>query len=887
MSDGIRILYLNAQDGSDQWIRSFLLDDLDGIEIERVATLEQALAAHARDDFQVVVGDADALPGDPLGLVDAMRTNAPQIPIILLSSAGSEALAVEAIKRGVADYLIKSESQLRKLGLTIREVIEKKRLRDEREDAESALRASEKKFRLMAETIQEVFWAYSPGSDSFLYISPAYETIWGRPVADLYADAQLWLSSVHPDERGMVMHHRDLQRSGRATRETFRIRFPDGTWRWIYNRAFPVRDETGGIPFITGVAADITERRLAEDALKANLDFLETFLDALPCPVFFKDREGIYRHCNAAFAERIIGLSKSGIIGKSLDGLLPQESVTLSEMVGAHDDKVLAPNGIRDYEVRIPGPDGEPRNYLVVEAPFYGEDRAPAGLVGTMQDITGRKQAELRLLRSERRFRTMIQNSVDGVVIVDDAGVVRFVNPAAEAIFGKHADTLVGVSFGYPHLIEGPLEQSIARQDGDPVIVDMRGTRIEWGDEPANLLLLRDITEATRARNERKRLENHLRRAQKMEAIGTLAGGISHDFNNILSAIIGYTDLALDAAPKGSEISAHLGQVMKASLRARDLVHQILTFSRETEEEKKPVRLGAIAKETLKLLRSSLPSTIDIQTRITQGDIGVLAVPTQMHQVIMNLCTNAAHAMRAHGGVLGVEISAVTITDADKARFPELSPGPHVCLSVEDTGHGMTPEIMESIFDPYFTTKGKGEGTGLGLSVVHGIVDHHAGAIRVASEPGKGSRFDIYLPALADRPQPTVLTHDELPGGRETILVVDDEPALVDVLKLHLERLGYRVEGCTDSSIALSVFSAAPERFDLVITDLTMPGMTGVDLAQRITVLRPGIPILLCTGYHHSLSEGKWGSAGFCGIITKPILKEVLAAAVRKALDKG
>jgi PAS domain S-box-containing protein len=386
--------------------------------------------------------------------------------------------------------------------------------------------------------------------------------------------------------------------------------------------------------------------------------------------------------------------------------------------------------------------------------------------------------------------------------------------------------------------------------------------------------------------DERKKTEGHLRQAQKLEAIGTLAGGIAHDFNNILAGIIGFAEMVQeDVAPDSAE-KKRLDLVLKGAHRGRDLVKQILSFSRHTEQDQKPVALNQIIEEGLKLLRPTLPSTIKITTTGLDNDDVIYADPVQIHQVLMNLCTNAAHAMREKGGVLEIEITRINCKEGDPPPCHDMKPGAYVALSVRDTGHGMKPDVLERIFDPFFTTKKQGEGTGLGLSVLHGIVRNHKGYIGVESEPGKGSVFYIYLPKLEE--QTKIETKQDLTtaSGKERILVVDDEAILVELNTQRLSRLGYEVYAKTSSVDALELFRKEPDRFDLVITDYTMPNITGMDLAREFMKIRSDILIILCTGHSESISPDTAKRAGIKEFLMKPIAKHDLAQAVRRVLDR-
>jgi signal transduction histidine kinase/CheY-like chemotaxis protein len=417
---------------------------------------------------------------------------------------------------------------------------------------------------------------------------------------------------------------------------------------------------------------------------------------------------------------------------------------------------------------------------------------------------------------------------------------------------------------------------------------------------------LRDITERKRAEEnlkdaynqsiiyaeqlkkqieEKEKLQIQLQQAQKMEAMGTLAGGIAHDFNNILTAILGFAELSLHKIPKEGNLYKYLREIRRSGNRAKDLVQHILTFSRQADYEKKPLMISPIIKEAIKLLRASLPTTIEIRTQLEPGKVIVEADPTQIHQILMNLCTNAGHAMRDKGGVLEVSLKEINIDENLAVQHPDLYEGPYVILTVSDTGTGMTPEVMERVFDPYFTTKEKGEGTGLGLAVVHGIVKVLGGAITIESQIGKGSLFNIYIPRidrkLAEEPE----INEAIPTGNECILFIDDEKVLADMGKQMLEGLGYTVVTRTSSNEALELFRKKPYKFDLVITDTTMPNMTGDELSKELLGIRSDIPIIICTGYSERITEEKIKKIGIRAIVMKPFELRNIAKTIRSVMD--
>ncbi|MBN2081931.1 response regulator [bacterium] len=384
--------------------------------------------------------------------------------------------------------------------------------------------------------------------------------------------------------------------------------------------------------------------------------------------------------------------------------------------------------------------------------------------------------------------------------------------------------------------------------------------------------------------SEQRRLEQQIRQTQKLEALGTLAGGIAHDFNNILFAILGNTELSLDEVKADSELASYLREIEQAALRAADLVSHILSFSRRTELKLEPLDMSAVVADALKLIRATLPANIAIRRVGDMTNTRVLGDVTQLHQVIMNLATNAGHAMRDTGGVLEVEVSECLVDQEVVELYPQLKPGPHVLLRITDSGHGMSPEVLQNIFDPFFTTKGQGEGTGMGLSVVHGIVTGMDGAIAVTSKPRAGTTVRIYLPCSTAEP----VEHREIdqpqPAGGEHVLLVDDEEAIVKVMSRILVSLGYRVSAFTSAREALKAFRDRPGDFDIVVTDQTMPWITGRELAIKIIDARPDLPVILCSGFSDVIDAEGAEQLGISEYLNKPVTKTALAKAVRRAL---
>jgi PAS domain S-box-containing protein len=574
-----------------------------------------------------------AEPDDFIARIREVQANAANNPPAAVTQA-SDAGLLKSYSETLIRKLEEKTLQLEESNKALQEdIAERNRVLDR-------LRASEERFREVAETIQEVFWVTDPGKNQILYISPAYERIWGRTCASLYESPRMWMDAIHPDDRDRIRQAAETeQRQQGAYDETYRILRPDGSVRWIRDRAFPVFGAAGEVLRVVGAAEDVTNRR---------------------------------------------------------------------------------------------------------------------------------------------------------------------------------------------------------------------------------------------------QLEEQFRQAQKLEAIGHLAGGVAHDFNNILTAILGNTELALADTPQGHPARQSLEEIRKAGVRATMLVQQILSFSSQHPQERRVIALGPTIDETVGFLRAAVPAVVELVTAIDPDAPPVLADPTQVHQVIANLCTNAWHALEGQPGRIELKLRSVTLDAAAAARLAGLRPGPVACLSVSDTGRGMDAATIEHIFDPFFTTKEPGKGTGLGLSVVHGIVQGHDGAITVDSQPGRGTTVEVYFPAAAPvstAGQPASVEHH---GDGQRILYIDDEEPLVFLAKRMLERLGYQATGFTSGADAMEVFVENPDQFDLAIVDLNMPGISGLQLAPDLLKVRPDLPIVLCSGHVTDDLKERALQAGIREVLYKPNTMEEFSEAIQR-----
>jgi PAS domain S-box-containing protein len=650
------------------------------------------------------------------------------------------------------------------------------------------------------------------------------------------------------------------------------------------------------------------ELKESRNALAKSEEKFRTLAESSRDYIMRYDQAGRHIYMNPA-ALAVAGLTEADIIGKThLESGFPEDQSRFWEEKIAQVFETAEPFQIEfSWE--------SPAGLIYLDwrlTPEFDRQGRVQSVLGVSRDITGRKRVEEALRQSEKRLKLSEKigkignweyNIADHSIVWSEQTYYLFERdpeagpPTADQERTYYSEEVITRIRGYAKKViesgepfEG-FEFSASLASGrKPIFI---GSMFPIHDAKGRVVKLfgtfQDITERRQAEQEKIKLAAQLYQAQKMEAIGTLAGGIAHDFNNILGAILGRAEMIQEDSPADSMIRKDIDQILKACHRAKDLVKQILAFSRQAEIEQIPLQPAIIIKEAVRMLRSSLPSTITIHQDIDSETGLILADPTQIHQVLMNLCTNAFHAMEETGGTLTISMHRKTLSRNDLVSEPHVQPGAFMQLSIGDTGPGIAPEIRERIFDPYFTTKQVGKGTGMGLAIIHGIVKGYKGFVTFHSRPGEGAVFHVYLPVIDDS---AVVESETVPFagdplGTERILFIDDEEILLEVGRSMLERLGYRVTVRKNSLEALHTFQNHPDQFDLIITDQTMPGMIGSDMAQRMLQLRPDIPIILCTGYSNLISEEKAKSLGIKGFALKPLTKKNIASIIRKVLDQG
>lgn len=755
-----------------------------------------------------------------------------------------------------------------------------------------ALRDNDTRLQTILNSVNESYYE-TDLQGRFVFTNDTLATLLGRSKKSLLGTAFQAYTSEEDARRIDQVYKTVLSSKRNIHYVEFGLHRVDGRILDVETSVSLVRGLDGTPSGFYGILRDRTEQKRIENAIRYNEEKYRKILGEMEEGYYEVDLKGRFTYYNDSIRKMHGYDAEEGMGINYRQWTTPVQAAKIGDLF---QRMYRSGDPVKYHEYEIIRKDGSVRFAEMSGYPLREGDGTVVGFWGISRDRTERKLAQMALQKSEEQYRLLVDNANDGIYISQE-GRIKFHNPKMETITGYTSDDLAKINFEdivYPedkenlyterhrNIVEGHssgvFSFRIVTKNKQTLWVELSAIAITWEGQAATLNFLRDVTD-------HKKIEARLLQAQKMEAIGTLAGGIAHDFNNILAAIIGYTELSVGAAVQGSEQVGYLKQVLGASGRAKELVHQILAFARQTDENLKPVMVSLIVKETLKLIRSSIPVTIDIRTNIA-SNASVMGNPTQIHQIVMNLCANAAQSMEKNGGRLAVDLGEVRISKNHRVGSVSLAPGDYLKLEVADTGTGIAPEIMTSIFNPYFTTKGPGDGTGMGLSVVQGIVEKYGGKITVESEPGQGTLFTVYLPVLKTVEEPPQTSTIQMATANERILFVDDEFVIIDIFSRILKQLGYHVTPLSSSLEALELFRARPEFFDLVITDMNMPGMTGDQLTEEILRIRDDIPVILCTGYSKHMTAELAANIGVAAFVYKPVNKEDLAATVRKVLDE-
>jgi PAS domain S-box-containing protein len=755
-------------------------------------------------------------------------------------------------------------------------ILQKKRKYDNTEtEAKQELNAYAQKWQKTFNAITDGVCIIDKAEDKILQCNTAMTRFLKKPYNEIIGRSccELLHNSSEPVKRCPLVRMYESHRS-----ETRDFQIDD---KWLSIKVDPLMDDKGNLTGAVHIISDITEQRKANRALLDSENKLRlAFANAQDAIVWVDVESGIITNCNKA-AEELFEKSRKEIVGEHHIRLYPEENAE-------HYHNSLIQSGKESnshIEAEILTLNGEKRTITITGSTMEVDDKEI--VQGIIRDVTESKRA-IEQIENLAKFPSEDPNPV---LRISENCEILYANDAASPLLKTwqiQEDNLL------PELWRNRIKEvyesgnsTTYEQDCNDDLTFFITLEPIVGSGYVNAYGL-DITKLKKAENEKMELELQLSQKQKMEAVGTLAGGIAHDFNNILGAMQGYLELSLDDLPEDNPVRENLDQIMSCVGRAAKLVKQILTFSRkdQQEQEKEPVLISSIVKEVLGMLRSSLPATIKISRKIQADTSLVMADSTQIHQVLVNLCTNASHAMKENGGQLEVILENVNLKSETRVGDEHLQPGKYVKLIVSDTGHGIDKELMDRIFEPFFTTKKKNEGTGLGLSVVHGIIKSHDGAITVSSTRGKGTTFEIYLPEI-ESGDVRENQSSEPEKDKELILLVDDEEMIINSTSKILERLGFDVVIKSSSMDALEMFQEEPEKFDLVITDQVMPNMTGTQLAEKLLSIRPDIPVILCSVFPEEVCDEELKRIGIKEFVAKPISMQKINKVIRTVLDKS
>ena len=897
MQDRIRILHLEDNIRDAELIESALEEQGVNATWTRVETAEALGNALQGNLFDLIISDFAFPTFNGLDALEAARKLRPGIPFIFVSGTIGEERAVEAMRKGATDYVLKDK--IFRLGAVVQRAMAETSLRVQRRLAEEELhRISEQLTRVLAASPAVIYSGAADAGFDAAIISTNVQAQLGFEPHEIVEQRGFWLGHIHAEDTERVLEEHSRLFDGREHVFVYRFRHRDGTWRWIEDHRRRADGEGGGSPETIGFLVDITERKLAEDERKESEELFRVLLESSPDTVLLMGSDFRYLYANPE-AARILNASVGEIVGKRVSEVLPADAVDRTEAALRRVFETGEPyfsDPTAEFSIRG----------IVLESrmvPIKNKRGEVTSVLTIRRDITERKRAERILRESEEKFRNVAEGSPNGIFIARNDTVLYANDRCLDLLGFRNAELLesfpwhaviapesldkirlhIAQTFG--GVLVPPAEYEGLRKDGSRAPFVFNATLISYEGAPALLGVVTDISELKRVEEENTRIQDRLRQAEKMEAIGSLAGGVAHDFNNILMVILSYSDFLLDKIPAGGPLRREVEQIKKAGNRAAELTSHLLAFSRKQAVVPRTIDPNEAVRNLHKMIGRLIGDHIRL-TMDLQPDVGlILCDPSQFDQILINLVVNSRDAM-PDGGEVTVETRGVELETGALAGDPDVSPGHYIRVSVIDTGSGIPPEILDKIFDPFFTTKPQGKGTGLGLSMVYGAIKQNKGHIDVGSVTGSGTTFHLYFDRLApgEARSAAHTASAEVHLSGVTVLLVEDDESVREATKLILEAAGCAVIEATNGLDAVRIFTDKAPLIDVVLSDVVMPQMGGVQLGKKLREMKPDVRIVFCTGYMDHVSELEKVLGEAPTIISKPYERTELIRTIRSLL---